>query len=167
MFKSERAIKTMRNHKIFDHGLSAQWKLTAAPAQLIYGASRMLQRLGDARLRVIDVKIGQLPVMAALRDGSRKSQKELAELASVEQPTMAQILKRMDKAGLIDRKPHPEDGRSSEIGLTPLAISRLPLAAERLRTLHHDALQDFDSAEIATFISYLQRVVNNLSKLEN
>jgi DNA-binding MarR family transcriptional regulator len=49
------------------------------------------------------------------------TQKDLAHLAQIEQPTMAQLLARMERDGLIRRSPNPQDSRSSLISLTPQA----------------------------------------------
>jgi len=52
----------------------------------------------------------QLPVFGAVKAHGPLSQKDLAVLLRVEQPSMAQLLSRMERAGLIERKADPMMG---------------------------------------------------------
>ena len=61
------------------------------------------------------------------------SQTALARWASVEQPTMANTLNRMERDGLIVRTPDPDDRRSALISLTKLGRQR---ASEALDSAH-------------------------------
>ncbi|MFD6259170.1 MarR family winged helix-turn-helix transcriptional regulator, partial [Nocardia sp. NPDC060256] len=81
-------------------------------AQLINRASRALARDGDATLKPLGLRYAQVPVLALLREDAERTQKELAEATGIEQPSMAQLLSRMDRDGLIRRTPHPRDARS-------------------------------------------------------
>nr|WP_275410201.1 MarR family transcriptional regulator [Streptomyces sp. SID14478] len=64
--------------------------------------------------------------MAALAQGGAMSQKELARLARIEQPSMAQLLARMERDGLVERAPAPDDRRGSLISLTAVAGGTTP-----------------------------------------
>jgi MarR family transcriptional regulator, transcriptional regulator for hemolysin len=88
--------------------------------------ARGLSRVGDARLRELGFATAQWPVLSMLKDGAARSQTDLARLAKVEQPTMAQLLGRMERDGLIHREPDPADRRSSLISLTDAARAKLP-----------------------------------------
>ena len=65
------------------------WIPEETAEHLIGRTARLLTRVGDARLKTLGLAGAQLPVFAALRDGSALSQSELARVAHVEQPTMA------------------------------------------------------------------------------
>ncbi|MFI5519869.1 MarR family winged helix-turn-helix transcriptional regulator [Streptomyces platensis] len=64
-----------------------------------------VSRVNDRRLRPLGLTFAQMPVLAALSKADALSQKELAGLARIEQPSMAQLLARMDRDGLIRRTP--------------------------------------------------------------
>src|SRR5258707_14208720 len=100
------------------------------PALLIATAARLLARIADARFRDIGISVSQLPVLVALKDGGSLSQKELTRRAGVEQPSMGQLLARMEHDGLIRRKPDPPDGRKSLISPTapPMKLNEPPRA---------------------------------------
>ncbi len=90
------------------------------------------------------------------------TQKELARRVRIEQPTMAQLLVRMERDGLIRRTENPEDRRSSLISLTPRALKKLPRAKEILSAGNREALDGFTEREIATLSKLLLRVIKNL-----
>src|SRR5260370_31641432 len=88
-------------------------------------AARLFARAIDERLRPLGVSAGQLPVFFALAGGGALTQTALARRAEIEQPTMAATLSRMERDGLIQRRPDPSDGRSALIVLTPAALKKV------------------------------------------
>src|SRR6218665_458977 len=95
------------------------WTPEEIPALLIGIAARQLARINEERLKSIGLAIAQIPAVVALKNGEALSQKALAQIAGVEQPSMAHLLARMERDGLIARRANPEDGRSSLFSLTP------------------------------------------------
>jgi MarR family transcriptional regulator, transcriptional regulator for hemolysin len=142
---------------------TTDWNPTDLPALLIAIAARQLSRINDERLRKLGLAVAQIPVLAALKDGAAIPQKELARLAGVEQPSMAQLLTRMERDGLIERRPNPDDGRSSLISLTPRALDQLDPGRQALLEGNADALRGMDAGDIETLTRLLKRVIANLS----
>ena len=132
------------------------------PSILISHASRVLARRADAKLRDIGISTSQFPVLVALKDGARLTQKELALLANVEQPSMAQLLTRMERDGLIRREADPNDGRSSLISLTDTATSLLSPVRAILSQGNREALAGFNDSEIEQLVALLHRVIANV-----
>jgi DNA-binding MarR family transcriptional regulator len=141
------------------------WEAFDRPEPLVNMASRSLMRLGDRRVKPLGFSIGQLPVLYLLRDGGAMSQRDLARAARVEQPSMAQILARMERDGLIRRTPMPGDGRSQLVSLTKAAIARLPAARKALHRNQDRALAGFSTAEVAALLSLLRRLNRNLDDM--
>jgi DNA-binding MarR family transcriptional regulator len=106
--------------------------------------------------------MSQMPVLHALGDGGSLSQKELAKWARVEQPTMAEMLARMERDGVVQREPNPKDGRGSLTSLTRRSRLRLPKAKAALMQAEHEAMAGFSADEKALLLTLLQRVVSNL-----
>ena len=77
-----------------------EWNPMKTPGHYISRIARAFARIGDVRLRELGFATAQLPVLTALKDGARLSQTELARWAKVEQPTMAQLLARMERDGM-------------------------------------------------------------------
>jgi MarR family transcriptional regulator for hemolysin len=125
-------------------------------------ASRSLVRLQDARLRPHGFGMSQMPVLHALKDGALRSQKDLAEAALVEQPTMAEMLARMERDGVVQRGPNPRDRRGSLISLTRRSHIRWPKARMELVQSEKEAMAGFSDAEREMLRSFLRRVVDNI-----
>jgi DNA-binding MarR family transcriptional regulator len=131
------------------------------PGHLINRLARLSFRWTEERFQPLGLSTGQVPVLYALKDGASLTQKELARLVRIEQPTMAQLLSRMERDGLVRRTDNPDDKRSSLISLTPLALRKLPLARAILSEGNKEALKGFTDREIATLSRLLLRVVRN------
>ena len=134
----------------------------AHSSRLIHRAARLLVRRGEGPFQALGLAFAQLPVLVALKDGAALSQKELAGAAQVEQPTMAQLLARMKRDGLVQSTPDPEDKRSSLVSLTAKALRKLPAARAVLLEGNAAALRGFTAREMATLSRLLRRVVQNL-----
>lgn len=106
----------------------------------------------------------QFPVLASLRSGHAWTQAELARQIGIEQPSMAQMLARMERDGQIQRTPDPNDRRSQLISLTPNTLSRLQDVAEIMLGINAEALAGFTEREIDTFLVLLQRLNQNLDE---
>ena len=139
-------------------------KLFSTPGHHINRIARLSQRWIEPRLEKLGLAAAQIPVFGAIRNLGPLSQKALAQLLFVEQPTMAQLLARMERDGLIERYPDPADGRSTLIHLTPRALKRAEPARELLLEGAAVALKGFTKAEIATLNLLLQRVRANLEE---
>lgn len=145
--------------------LQDEWDPLAHPGHYLSRINRGLTRVGDARLRSIGLATAQLPVLSMLRHGAQLSQIELARWARVEQPSMAQLLARMERDGLVKRMPDPNDRRSSLISLTEEAERRLPAGRAVLRQGNVEMTQGLTRAEIEQLVGLLQRVLVNVEAM--
>ncbi len=137
-----------------------------APGFVVNWAARLFGRALDQRIASLGVTHGRWPVLQALYEEDGLTQTELAGRLSIEQPTMANTLKRMERDGLVRRAPDPDDRRRAHIHLTEEARHlETPLAA-CARAVNVCALEGLDSAEIAAFMAVLRRVVDNLMQDE-
>lgn len=137
----------------------------ATPGHLIGLAARGFARLSEARLKPLGFGVGYLPALVALKNGQALTQRDLARLVRIEQPSMAQMMIRMERDGLIRRSPDPADGRSRRIALTDTALARLPDACAALFQGNREALDGFTEEEATQFITLLDRLIANLDRL--
>jgi MarR family transcriptional regulator, transcriptional regulator for hemolysin len=132
------------------------------PSFLIKLAAQELMRRGEERLRPLGLGFAYLPVLVALKNGEASTQADLARLLHVEQPSMAQMLTRMERDGLIRRRPDAAHKRSRIVELTAMAFDRLPQARAALNEDNRKAMAGFTTNERKTFVSLLERVNANL-----
>lgn len=145
--------------------MSEGGSVLSTPGHLVSLAARGFARLSEVRLKPLGFGVGHLPVLVALRDGEASTQRDLARFARIEQPPMAQMLRRMERDGLIHRTPDPNDGRSQRVVLTDAALARLPEAIAVLFQGNRDALVGFTEAEAEQFVDLLARLLANLDSL--
>lgn len=132
------------------------------PLKQLGHAHRTFIRLVDAQLRDLGFAMGQLPVLMSLKHGEALPQAELARLAKVEQPSMAQLLNRMERDGLVQRGPDPDDKRIRLISLTDHARQLMPKAKAIMDATSDIALAGFSAEEIHTFGTLVERINANL-----
>ena len=137
----------------------------STPGHLISLAARGFTRLSESRLKPLGFGVGHLPVLVALEEELATSQRDLARFARIEQPSMAQMLARMERDGLISRTPDPADKRSSQVALTDSARKRLPQACDVLFEGNRAALDGFTEQESAQLVALLSRLIANLDRV--
>ena len=134
------------------------------PMKLIGQISRTFSRLVDAPLRELGFTVSQLPVLVALKNSGSMSQGELARIARVEQPSMAQLLSRMERDELVQRVPDPADGRSRLILLSAQASRQLPIAKRVMDQTCIQALNGLTIEEQTLLHGLLLKVDANLNQ---
>jgi DNA-binding MarR family transcriptional regulator len=107
---------------------------------LLNWGARLVRRLGDRRLKDLGLSVAHLPVINALAEKGAMSQKALAAYAAIEQPTMAATLVRMERDGLVERRPDPGDRRSFLFSLTAKTRKKLPAMRAAIRGIDIEVL---------------------------
>jgi DNA-binding MarR family transcriptional regulator len=126
----------------------------------------LLARLLEQALRreIADhgVVPGQFPALLTLFQEDGLTQAELCRRVSIEQPTMANTLKRMERDGLVRRVPDPHDARRARIHLTARALALEGPLTAAAREINALAVEDLDPSERAAFEDALERVIRRL-----
>jgi len=118
---------------------------------LMHWGARLLRRLADRRLKALGFSSAYLPIVGTLADAGALSQKALAAAVSIEQPTMAATLARMERDGVVARTPDPNDGRSFLFSLTPETKRKLPAMRRIIEQVNDEALAGLPAGERARF----------------
>jgi DNA-binding MarR family transcriptional regulator len=97
------------------------------------------------------------------KDG--RSQKEFAEMLGLKPATITVMLKRMEKAGWVERKPDPEDLRVSRVFLTERAEKFRPKVKQVLNTIYEESFEGFTQEEKVLMKRFLICMRNNLNRM--
>jgi DNA-binding MarR family transcriptional regulator len=90
---------------------------------------------------------------------------ELAGCTNLDTSTVSRHVAQLDRAGLVERTPDPDDGRAQRIQLTGPGSTQLQSAFARRRELLSRALVGWQSDDIAQLDELLGRFVNDLNTL--
>lgn len=131
---------------------------------MVNWAARLMAKAIDEVLAPHGLSSGYMPVFFALAAGGTLTQRDLAALAQVEQPTMAATLSRMQRDGLIERRANPADGRSALVSLSATGHEKLAAVHEAVMEINGAATQGFTEPERDELLVLLGRVVGNLVK---
>jgi DNA-binding MarR family transcriptional regulator len=101
-------------------GKRPQWTLATSPSHLLHRAQQVAADLfarntGTSR---DDLTPRQFAVLAALAERDGCSQSDLTAMTGIDRSTLADLLSRMAKRGLVARRKAPDDARANEVRLT-------------------------------------------------
>ncbi len=111
------------------------------------------------RIGPLGLAPAQFMALLELWEHDGLTQKQLVERLDVEQATIANTLARMERDGLVRRKPHPEDARAQQVWLTDRARQLRDPATEAALAQNTDALAPLTNNERADFVAMMRRVV--------
>ncbi len=95
-------------------------RLTAVQlAVLLRDAITRLNRRVRQTRPVGDLTATQLSALASLELAGAMTPRELAEIERVRPPTMTKIVSKLEERDLVQRTPHPTDGRQVILAATP------------------------------------------------
>ncbi|SDZ82656.1 transcriptional regulator, MarR family [Desulfuromusa kysingii] len=133
--------------------------------KLRYLARLMMGHLSD-QIKSQGVSPGQLPVLCCLNDAEGQTQAELCRHIQVEQPTMANTLRRMERDDLIQRIPCKKDKRQTRIFLTSKIRPTVDLLQQKRDDVLSEMTRLMSSAEVATFHRLLDSAMQALEDNE-
>lgn len=122
----------------------------------------------DQRLRATGLTQARWTTLLQIaRGGDGLSQRRLAEHIGIEGPTLVRLLNSLEQAGLIERRPDPNDGRAKTVHLTERAaplLAEIEAIAERLR---HEVTGGIPPAELARCVAVFETVSARLDSLDS
>jgi DNA-binding MarR family transcriptional regulator len=105
---------------------------------------------------------GQPPLLFALWEKEGLTHSELAEHLHVQPATITKMIKRMERAGFVERSQDAEDQRVSRVYLTDAGRNIRDAVEGVLRELEEQTFAEFSSEERALLNRFLLRIRNNL-----
>lgn len=91
-------------------------------------------------------------------------QKDIEEEYSIRPSTATELLKQMEKNGLIVREPVAYDNRLKKIVVTDKALRYKQQVAEDLTALEETLVKDIPEADLQVFFRVIEKMMDNLSE---
>ena len=128
---------------------------------LINYASRLNHKALRSQLPA-GIQPSYLPVIRCLTELDGQTQSNLCARIGVEQPSMAEIIKRMEKDGFITRKAHEADGRQQRLFLTPTIHRRMARLESTMSEVNRITQAGIPEPELQHVKKALRKMIANL-----
>ncbi len=106
----------------------------------------------------------QVPLIGLVYHREGISQKEISQALQISPPTVAVSIKRLEKAGIIERKADEKDQRLSRIYLTEEGKTVTEKARECIREKEKLLFQGFSESEICLLRRFFLQMIQNLEE---
>ena len=90
-------------------------------------------------------------------------QKDIEEEYSLRPPTATELLKKMERDGLIHREAMPNDARMKRIIVSEKALQYRDVVVADITHLEDELTRDISSADMDTFFSVIEKMLDNIS----
>jgi MarR family transcriptional regulator for hemolysin len=128
--------------------------------------ARLLLFQVNEQVRPHGVSHGQLPILCCLQAKEGQTQAELCRKIQVEQPTMANTLRRMERDGLIVRTASEEDKRQVRIYLTEQIRPTVAALQEKRDEVVARMTRNMSAVDLAELHRLLDQARTNLEHPE-
>jgi DNA-binding MarR family transcriptional regulator len=136
--------------------------LTDSAARLRMAIVRTARRLRqEAAGAVGELSPTSAAALATVERHGPLTPSELAEIERVKRPTATRTLRVLAEAGLVERAPDPDDGRSALVNITATGRDRLRRLRGRKNAYLARRMRDLPDADVAT----LERAAEILEEL--
>ncbi len=134
---------------------------------VLHDVARVLRKRFEQRARAAALPLtrSQWSVLAHLARQEGINQAALAQILEIEPITLVRLLDRLQAAGLVERRPDPNDRRARVLFLTPAAHPLLDRIWTLAAEVREDAMAGLSEAERDQLIRMLLQVKTNLADI--
>jgi DNA-binding MarR family transcriptional regulator len=132
---------------------------------LVQEVARLMRRRFEEEASLHGFTMPQWRALAEIFRNEGIAQVNLAAALDVDQMTVSGIVGRLEKRGLIERYPDPNDSRAKLAKLTPAGRELVTNAKNVGRTLYENALDGVSAADREAMAAHLRRIRDNLNSM--
>ena len=127
--------------------------------------TRRWRKMLDERLKDLGVTQARWSTMVYLEKGGEGlTQRELASLMAIENPTLVRLLVSLEQQNLIERRPCPNDRRARRLHLTNAGRAFMDDLSERAEVLREEMLEGISDKEIECTVKVFHKILENAEK---
>jgi len=129
--------------------------------------ARRWRKLLDERLKDLNVTQARWSTMVYLqRGGEGLTQRELARLMAIENPTLVRLLDGLEEQGLIECRLCKLDRRARRLYLTNAGERFMSELNERANVLREEMLKGIENTDLEVALRVFERVMENSANLK-
>tara|TARA_R110002073_G_scaffold115327_7_gene253011 strand:+ start:7352 stop:7828 length:477 start_codon:yes stop_codon:yes gene_type:complete len=107
----------------------------------------------------------QTRVIVTLLKTDGLTQTELADALGIHKVSAGIYISELEEIGLVERKPHPRDGRAKCIFLTPILHELRSGGEDIVRDMHRGVIEGIEPEEYLRLLGYMRLMRDNLKKM--
>jgi DNA-binding MarR family transcriptional regulator len=130
---------------------------------LLQRAHRRLRMAHNEALGPMNLGIAHLAVLGLLSARGDLSQRQLIEIMDADKSTMVHLIDELEKQGLAERRPDPDDRRAYAVHLTEAGRTRLAEAGRIVKAVEDAFLAPLTAAERRRLNQMLKRIADHVS----
>ncbi len=130
---------------------------------LIVACAKAHRAALNDKLRALGVFIGQDILLVHVADAGSASQKALATALRLEEATVSESIKKLARAGLVERLPDEADRRAYRIVVTPEGAAVADKVRAVWATYEAEALASLDDAQIDALKTSLTKLLARIT----
>jgi len=135
------------------------FKLARSPGHLLHRAQQRAEEVFAASLGDDNVTLRQFAVLAAVSEKSGRTQTELVRITGIDRSTLADMMDRLEKKGLVAREKSDTDKRAKIVRLTGKGRTRLTEAAPHASAADAAILAALPKNKRRSFLGTLETLV--------
>ncbi|RKS07094.1 DNA-binding MarR family transcriptional regulator [Nocardiopsis sp. Huas11] len=121
-------------------------------------AGHVSKQTQEQRLAELDLSVREQVTLTAIAEGA-PTQLAIGRKAGLDKSTLTPVLDQLERKGLIDRHPDPDDRRARVVTVTDVGRRSLAGSGQAVAETEEDLLNALSPDERRQFRSLLQRVV--------
>lgn len=133
---------------------------------LVTGVARLLRRNLNRRAQALGLSQAQWQALAHLSLQEGVNQVTLADSLDIQPISLARLVDRLQEAGLVTRRPDPDDRRAFRLYLTPAAGPLLEQMWELAAETRNEAMAGLEQDREQALIEALRHMKQNLLAAE-
>lgn len=127
----------------------------------------MMRRIFTQRAATKDgIYLGQLPAMRYIAMNPGCTQKDVAEFIQVSPPSIAVMVKRMVRDGVVQKKADEKDLRQNRLYITDKGMELAQHCHQMFNRMDEQVYAGFSEEELTLLSSFLTRLIDNLASDE-
>ena len=132
----------------------------------VLALARSLRTRFDARAKAMDMTYSRAQALLVIARSEGLSQAEIADQLDIQTPSVNRTLDHLEAAGLIERRPAPDDKRQNRLFLLPPGRDQAERVVAFTEELRREIFRDVSDAELEAGLATLSRLQRNLDRME-
>ena len=153
--------KTSKTAPLADEPMASDSGTAYLETLLGYNASRAAHTMVShfmRGVRTFDLRTVDFSVLSVMAHQPGVTSRQLCQLLNVLPPNMVVLLRDLDKRGLIERTPHPTDGRAMGLSLSTSGKALMKKAEKAASAADAQGTEHLSAAERKTLVRLLQKI---------